>query len=145
MKDLRTGVHEDFSRLDSTGGSSDRSFGLVMAGFFALVALLPLWRGRPYRLWALVVSGAFLVLALIAPTLLRPLNLLWTRLALLLSKITNPIITGLMFYILFTPVAFALRLIGKDPLRLKLPTNGGSYWIPRKPGEPAPESMQNQF
>jgi len=145
MKDLRTGVHEDFSRLDSSGGSSDRSFGLVMAGFFALTALVPLLRGRPFRPWALAVSAAFLVVALIGPTLLRPLNLLWTRLALLLSKITNPIITGLMFYMLFTPVAFVIRLLGKDPLRLKLPPVSGSYWIPRKPGEPTPESMQNQF
>jgi hypothetical protein len=83
--------------------------------------------------------------ALTGPSLLHRLNLLWTRLAVLLSKITNPIITGLMFYILFTPVAFALRLLGKDLLRLKLPPEGGSYWIPRKPAGPAPESMQNQF
>jgi Saxitoxin biosynthesis operon protein SxtJ len=139
------GIHENFSREDSTRGSSDRSFGLVFTGFFALVACLPLLHGKPFRPWALAVSGAFLLATLIRPRLLHPLNRLWTRLAVLISKVTNPIMTGLMFYILFTPVAVVLRLMGKDLLRLKAQPGAKTFWIPRDPPGPAPETMRNQF
>ena len=138
-------IHENFSREDSTRGSSDRSFGLVFTGFFALVACLPLLRGRAFRPWALAVSGAFLLVTLVRPRLLHPLNRLWTRLAGLISKVTNPIMTGLMFYILFTPVALVLRLMGKDLLRLKAQPGAKTFWIPRDPPGPAPETMRNQF
>jgi hypothetical protein len=139
------GIHEDFSREASARGSSDRSFGWVFTGFFALLAFLPLLRGKPLRSWALGVSGGFLLLALVRPRLLHPLNRLWTRLAVLISKVTNPIMTGLMFYVLFTPVAIVLRLLGKDLLRLKGQPAAKTFWIPREPPGPAPETMRNQF
>jgi hypothetical protein len=138
-------IHENFSREDSTQGSSDRSFGWVFTGFFAILAFLPLLRGKPFRPWALAVSGAILLLTLIRPRLLHPLNILWARLALLISKVTNPIMTGLMFYVLFTPVAIVLRLMGKDLLRLKAEPAENTFWIPRDPPGPAPETMRNQF
>jgi len=138
-------MHENFSREDSTRGSSDRSFGLVFTGFFALVACLPVLRGRPLRPWALAVSGAFLLVTLIRPRLLHSLNRFWTRLAVVISKVTNPVMTGLMFYILFTPVAVVLRLTGKDLLRLKAQPGAKTFWIPRDPPGPAPETMRNQF
>ena len=137
-------THENFSR-EAPRGSSDRAFGWVFTGFFALVAILPMLRGRPLRLWALAISGAFLLLTLIRPRLLHPLNREWTRLAVLISKVTNPIMTGLMFYVLFTPVAWALRLMGKDLLRLKGEPGAKTFWIPRDPPGPAPEGMRNQF
>jgi hypothetical protein len=138
-------IHENFSREDSTQGSSDRSFGCVFTGFFAVLAFLPLLRGKPFRPWPLAVSGAILLLTLIRPRLLHPLNILWTRLAVLISKVTNPIMTGLMFYVLFTPVAIVLRLMGKDLLRLKSEPAENTFWIPRDPPGPAPETMRNQF
>jgi hypothetical protein len=142
---MNGGIHENFSREDSTRGSSDRSFGLVFTGFFALLALLPLLRGKPFRPWALAVGGAFLLVTVIRPRLLHPLNRLWTRLAVLISKVTNPVMTGLMFYVLFTPVAIVLRLMRKDLLRLKAEPGAKTFWIPRDPPGPAPETMRNQF
>jgi hypothetical protein len=139
------GIHENFSREAPTRGSSDRSFGWVFTGFFAVLAFLPLLRGKPIRSWALAVSAAFLLLTLIRPQLLHPLNLVWTRLAILISKVTNPIMTGLMFYVLFTPVAIVLRLMGKDLLRLKAVPDAKTFWILRQPPGPAPETMRNQF
>ena len=130
---------------DSARGSSDRSFGFVFAGVFSLIACLPLLRGKPVRVWAFAISALFLLLAVICPGLLGPANRLWTRLALLLSKITNPVMTGLMFYVVFTPVAFVLRLMGKDLLRLKSEPAADSFWTPRDPPGPAPETMRNQF
>lgn len=138
-------THENFSRPEEKAGSSDRSFGLVFTAAFALIALSPLRHGNPVRIWALVVSGVFLLLALTIPAVLHPLNLLWSRFGLLLSKVTNPIILGVMFFVVLTPVAFFARLFGKDLLRLRSEPGTDSYWIPRLPPGPAPESMRNQF
>jgi len=123
---------------------SDRSFGFVFAGFFALVALWPLVHGRTVRMWALGLSPLFLAAALIVPTILHPLNVLWARLGARLNRITTPIFTGLMFFVLFTPIAYVARLCGKEFLRLK-PSEADSYWIPREPPGPAPDSIRHQF
>ncbi|MBI3471788.1 MAG: hypothetical protein HY013_10570 [Candidatus Solibacter usitatus] len=142
---MAVATHEDFSRKEAVKGSSDRSFGLVFTAFFGIYGLWPLWKGGAPRLWSLALSGAFLALALIAPAVLHPLNLLWTKLGLLLARITNPIVTGLMFYVIFTPAALAMRLMGKDLLRLRPDPDADSYWIPRQPPGPPPETMRNQF
>jgi hypothetical protein len=137
-------IHENFSRPE-TGSSSDRSFGFIFAAVFALLGAVPVLRGKPARLWCLGVSAIFLLLALIAPMFLGPLNRLWTRVGMLISKITNPIIASLMFFLVFTPAALFFRLIGKDPLRLKFDAGAKSYWIIRHPPGPSPETMRNQF
>jgi hypothetical protein len=142
---MQSNTHESFDREPVAEGSSDRSFGLVFTAFFALVGLWPLVHKRPMRLWALYVSAAFFLIALAIPSILRPLNLLWARFGRLLSKVTNPIITGIMFYVIFTPAAVVLRLLGKDLLRLKYDRNATTYWIPRDPAGLVPESMRNQF
>jgi hypothetical protein len=79
------------------------------------------------------------------PRVLKPLNLMWAKIGLLLSRITNPIVTGLMFYLFFVPSSLILRCLGKDSLRLKFDRKAASYWIPRVPPGPDPESMRNQF
>jgi hypothetical protein len=139
------GLHEDFSKKTESSGPSNRSFGLVFAIFFALVGLVPRLHHKPIRLWALAVSCIFALAALVVPAILRPLNRIWMRLAELIGKITNPIITGVMFYLLFTPVALVTRLFRKDRLRLNPDPDADTYWIPRQPPGPAAESMRNQF
>jgi predicted membrane metal-binding protein len=125
--------------------SSDRGFGLVFAGFFALVALWPLWRGGSARLWALVVAGAFLTTALSWPALLAPMNRAWTQIGLLLHRIVNPIVMGIIFYGAITPLGLVMRWAGRDPLRLRRDPGASTYWIERRPPGPAPETMANQF
>jgi hypothetical protein len=142
---MQSSTHESFDRELVAEGSSDRSFGLVFTAFFALVGLWPLVHKRPLRPWALFVSAGFLLVALAFPRVLHPLNLLWARFGRLLSKVTNPIITGLMFYVIFTPAGLLLRLFGKDLLRLKYDPSAPSYWIRRDPAGLIPESMRNQF
>jgi hypothetical protein len=138
-------MHEDFGRKEEQGGPSDRSFGLTFAVVFALLAVAPLLRGRPLRWWAAAVGAVFLLAAAAFPGMLRVPNRLWMKLAFLIGKITNPIITALMFYLLFTPVAFICRLLGKDLLRLEFDNEAETYWIPRQPAGPPPETMRNQF
>ena len=96
-------------------------------------------------MWALVVGGLFLVVALAAPAVLAPLNRIWTKFGLLISRVTNPIVTALLFFVVFTPFAMVLRMLGKDLLRQKLDPTAKSYWIERTPAGPEPESMVHQF
>jgi Saxitoxin biosynthesis operon protein SxtJ len=124
---------------------SDRSFGLVFAAFFALVAFLPAIHGAPVRWWAIVVAGAFVAIALIVPRVLHPLNRLWFALGLLLHHVVNPVVMALMFYGAILPMALLLRALGKDLLRLKRDPQAASYWIAREPPAPAPGSMSKQF
>ena len=138
-------AYEAFHRDENVNPSSNRTFGLVLGAFFAVVGVLPLLRGHPVRLWALPLSGIFLLAALVAPAILTPLNRIWTALGALLHKITNPIILGVFFYLVFTPFGSVLRLLGKDFLRLKLDADAESYWILRQPPGPPPESIANQF
>jgi hypothetical protein len=138
-------AHEDLTREQHVEGSSDRAFGLVVAGVFLLVTLSPLRHGHGPRWWASAVAGVFALVALVKPVLLSRLNRLWIRLGILLGKVVSPIALGILFYGVLTPVAVVIRLTGKDPLRLKLDPAAGSYWIVRKPPGPPPDSMTNQF
>jgi len=138
-------AYEDFHRDESVNPSSDRTFGIVLAAFFALIGVLPLLRGHALRLWALPLSVIFLLAGLAAPAVLAPLNRIWTALGALLHKITNPIILGVFFYLVFTPFGSLMRLFGKDFLRLKWVPHAESYWIVRQPPGPPPESIANQF
>ena len=99
MTDSKTNaVHETMKRDEEIQGSSDRSFGFVFSFVFVAVGLWPLLSGGGPRIWGLVIAGFFLVLALASPSILAPLNRQWTRFGLLLHKITNPIIMGLVFF-----------------------------------------------
>ncbi len=138
-------THEDFSRQEEITPSSDRSFGLVIASFLLIVAFWPLVHAEPVRWWALGMAAVFAVLALLWTAALAPLNKLWTKLGLLLYRIVSPIVLGLLFYLTVAPIALLMRLLGKDPLRLRRDPDQASYWIIRTPPGPAPESMKNQF
>ena len=89
-----------------------------------------------------ITSAAF---AILKPELLAGPNRLWIKLGLLLGKIVSPIALGIVFYCVVAPIGTLVRLTGKDPLRLKLDPRADSYWIPRKPPGPPPDSMNNQF
>jgi hypothetical protein len=125
--------------------SSNRVFGLVFAAFFALIAVLPIVRGHALRPWALPVSALFLLAALAMPKILTPLNRAWTALGTLLHAIVNPLVLGVLFYLVFTPFGWVLRRMGKDFLRLRPAPDTPTYWIARNPPGPRPESMSRQF
>ena len=137
--------HESYERPEDVRGSSDRSFGMVFAVVFALIGLLPLAFGGALRLWALLVAAAFLGIALAVPSLLAPLNRLWLRFGLLLHRIVSPLILGIMFFLVVTPMGLLMRALGKDPLRLRFDRHAASYWIDRVPPGPEPESLKDQF
>ncbi len=138
-------THEHLTHDDPATGPSDRSFGWVFAVFFSLVGIWPLLHRAPVRWWAVSISGTFALLTLIRPSLLHPANRMWTRFGLLLSRITNPVFTGLLYFLVITPIGLLMRLSGKDLLRLRRDLNATTYWIQRRPPGPKPESMPQQF
>jgi hypothetical protein len=106
---------------------------------------LPLGGGGAVRGWAIVVAAASLATALLRPSLLAPLNRLWTWVGLLLHRVVSPLVLGVLFFLVVTPVGLLMRARGKDPLRLRSDRVSNSYWIERRPPGPAPDSMRNQF
>jgi hypothetical protein len=140
-------MHENLDRREEVKEPSNRAFGLVMAGFFSILAVLPWFHAEPapMRWWAAAISVAFAGLALLWSAPLAPPARLWGRFGLLLHKIVSPIILGLLFYAAIVPVGLLMRAFGKDPLRLRRDAAADSYWIPRQPPGPSPESMKNQF
>ena len=146
MTDSKTNaLHELLDRDEDIKGSSDRSFGVVFTVVFLIIGLWPMINGGVPRSWALAFAGAFLAATLIRPSVLAPLNRLWMKFGLLLHKITNPIIMGLIFFVAVTPTAFVMKVLGKDPLRRQFDKEATSYWIDRVPPGPEPETMKNQF
>ncbi|MGE4218629.1 MAG: SxtJ family membrane protein [Alphaproteobacteria bacterium] len=141
----RRDTHEDFSRDETVTGSSDRGFGIVFAVVFTIVGLWPLTGDRDPRWWSVALAAAFLLAALLRPGVLAPLNRLWTRFGLLLHKIVNPLVMGLMFFVVITPMGIVMRMAGKDPMRLRRDGAASTYWIAREPPGPEPQSMKNQF
>ena len=138
-------LHEDFSREEHVKAGTDRGFGQVFAGFFAILAGLSYWHGSTTWHYTLPIAAAFLIVAYVYPKALGPLNRLWLKFGLLLYKVMNPLILGLLFFVTIMPIGLVMRAFGKDFLRLKLDRNAKTYWIARTPPGPPPQSMKNQF
>jgi hypothetical protein len=141
----RADHHEFGARAETTESSSDRSFGFVFAGFFALLAAYDAWHASGRWPFYLAIAGVFLLIALVRPQVLAPLNRLWTRLGLLLGRIVSPLMLGFIFYVVMTPIGLVMRLLRKDTLRLRGESGAGSYWIVREPPGPPGETMRDQF
>jgi hypothetical protein len=119
--------------------------GLVFAALFVIIAAFPLFFGGAIRWWSLAVAAAFLIVALVVPGMLTPLNRAWTRFGLLLHRVVSPIVLGFLFYVVVTPLGLLMRLLGKDPLRLHWDRQSPTYWIERRPPGPKPETLSDQF
>lgn len=136
---------ENLEREEHLTGSTDRTFGFVIAAFLSIIGLWPLAFGGVARVWALLPAAVFLVFALLRPKALSGLNRLWMRLGLLLNRIVSPLALGAVFFLTVLPIGAIMRLSGKDPLRLKYDAAAKSYWIPREPPGPDPQTLTNQF
>jgi len=123
---------------------SNRKFGFFFTFVFAVAAAY--FHNSANMTWAYIFIAAsliFLVITLVKDEVLLPLNKLWMRLGLLLGMIVSPIVLGIIFFGLFTPIAFFMRLSGRDELRLKF-SKKASHWISRS--EPIKsESFKYQF
>jgi polyferredoxin len=121
--------------------SSNKSFGIVFFIVFLLIGLYPLIHYESVRIWSLIISFNFLVLGFLNSSILTPLNLLWFKFGILLGKLISPIIMGVVFFLVVTPIGLIMRLFKKDLLKLKK-NDAKSYWIEKSNNE---SSMKNQF
>ena len=120
---------------------SNRSFGIVFFVVFLIISIYPMLNTENIRIWSLIISFIFLVLGLLNSKLLNPLNKIWFKFGLLLGKIISPIIMGVIFFFVVTPIALLMKLIQKDLLNLKFNKNK-TYWIEKS----GPKSnFKNQF
>ena len=120
---------------------SNRSFGLVFFIVFALIALYPLINKGEIRIWFLIVSLIFLILGIVNSKILSPLNKIWFKFGIFLGKIISPLVMGIIFFVIVTPIGILMRILKKDLLNIKF-NNNKSYWIEKN--EPK-SKMKNQF
>ena len=127
--------------MDDIKIGSNRSFGIVFFVVFLLIAIYPLINDGNLRLWSLIISIIFLLLGLVNSKTLNPLNKIWFKFGIYLGKIISPLVMGIIFFLVVTPIGLIMRLLNKDLLYLKF-NNNNSYWIEKS----GPKSkMKNQF
>ncbi len=120
---------------------SNKSFGIVFFIVFLLISLWPLLNNEEIRFWSLIVAIIFLILGLLNSQILTPLNKIWFKFGILLSKIVSPLVMSIIFFFVVTPTGFLMRLFKKDSLNLKF-NNNKTYWIEKTEQK---SSMKNQF
>ena len=120
---------------------SNKNFGIVFFIVFFLIAIFPLTYSGEIRIWSLIISFIFLTLGMLKSKSLTPLNNLWFKFGIILGKIVSPLVMGVIFFFVVTPIGLLMRFFGKDLLNLKYSLNK-SYWIEKN----GPKSiMKNQF
>ncbi len=132
----------DIPELDRKGL---RHFAFTSGGIVAVLfgLLFPWLLEISFPTWPWVIAGVLSLWGLAAPASLRPAYHYWMRFGLLLSRITTPLVLGLVFYLMFVPIAFVMRLTGRDPMARKLEKAAKSYRIPSR--APSKEHMEKPF
>jgi len=122
-----------------------RKFGITMAVAIAVLGALLLWRGHWQPAYFFWVAGAFLVLALVAPVALRPIQRGWMAFAIALGWVMTRVILVVLFYVGITPISLIARLVGKRFLDLGFEPARESYWIKRPAPDRGKERYRSQF
>ena len=122
--------------------NSNRSFGILFFIVFLLIGIYPLLNQQDIRIWSLIISLVFFILGIIDSKILTPLNKIWLKFGIFLGKIISPLIMGLIFFLVVTPIGILMRISGKDLLNLNFKKNIRSYWIEKKGHK---SKMKNQF
>ena len=127
--------------MDNVQIGSNRSFGIVFFIVFLLIALYPLTNNEEIRTWSAIISLIFLVLGLLNSKILAPFNKIWFKFGIILGKIISPLVMGIIFFLVVTPIGIIMRSLGKDLLNLKY-NKDNTYWTEKS----GPKSkMKNQF
>ncbi len=121
--------------------TSNKSFGILFFVVFFLIAIYPLIKQGEIRIWSLIISLIFLTLGLSKSKILTPLNKLWFKFGIFLGRIVSPLVMGIIFFLVVTPIGLIMRILGKDLLNLKY-NKENSYWIDKTGPK---SSMKNQF
>ena len=127
--------------MDEVKIGSNKSFGIVFFIVFFIISIYPLLSHNEIRLWSLIISIIFLVLGLLNSKLLTPLNKVWFKFGILLGKIVSPLVMGIIFFFVVTPIGILMRILKKDLLNLKF-NKKTTYWIEKNDPK---SKMKNQF
>ncbi len=111
--------------------TNNRGFGLLFFIVFIIISIWPLLSGGNLRIYFLLPAFLFLILGLINSKLLTPVNKLWIKFGELLGRLIAPIVMGIVYFVILTPISFIIRIFGKDLLNLKFSNKMQSYWIKR--------------
>lgn len=122
-----------------------RKFGLTIGLFLLALSGFLFWKGRPSSQAVALAGGAFALLGLAAPILLKPIYKVWMTFAVVMGFIMTRVILSVLFYAIFTPVSVVARLLGRDLLGERLDDGAATYWV-RRPSEPFdPKSSERMF
>jgi hypothetical protein len=127
-------------KLSNIKRKDNITFGILFFIFFLIIGLYPLKSGAIVRIWSLILSLVFLIITILAPNLFTFLNRMWIRFGILIGKLISPIVMGLVFFFLVTPIGICFRILKKDVMGLK--RRPSTYWINRKDKL---QSMKKQF
>ena len=128
--------------MDNIKIGSNKSFGIVFFLVFLLISIYPLTNNENVRYWSLIVSLIFLILGLLNSAILSTLNKLWFKFGILLGKIVSPLVMGIIFFLVVTPIGLLMKIFKKDLLNLTFNDKKKTYWIEKT--EPK-SKMKNQF
>ena len=138
-------IIEEIKNIDSSPREL-RKFALAMAIPLALIGAFLLWRGRGYYWYFFVASGLFICLGLLVPVVLMPLHKVWMTFAVIMGWFMTRVILCVLFFIVLTPMALLLKLLGKDLLDMKLDKDSsGSYWRVRSEDDSENRDYRKQF
>jgi hypothetical protein len=121
--------------------SSNKSFGIVFFIVFLIISIYPIINNNEIRVWSIIVSIIFLIMGLRNSRYLTPLNIMWCKFGILLGNLISPIVMGLIFFIIVTPIGLLMRIFSKNFLNLKK-NNDNSYWVKTNNQK---SKMKNQF
>ena len=143
-----TSLHENYRDEEPTEAGSDRAFGCTVGSILMLIGATKAFvAGAISPVVCLIfVSGSLLfLLGIVAPWRLSTLNRVWLKVGTVIAKVVNPIILALLFFLVVTPMAFFMRIVGKRPLRLAADRTAATYWIEREPLAGGASTMRRQF
>ena len=111
---------------------SNRKFGFFFSTIFLLASFYSYFIDSEIMIYILgAFCGIFLIITIINAKILLPLNKLWMKFGILLGTIVSPIIIGIIYFGIFTPIAIIIRFAGRDELRLRLKKQK-THWINRE-------------
>ncbi len=137
-------VVQDIKNIRS-GKSELRKFGLTVGIALGIFGGLFLWRGKGYFDILFYIAGAFILLGLVAPIILKPIQKVWMTLAVILGWVMTRVILCILFFVIVTPIGLISRLFGKRFLDLEFDENARTYWVPKRSSRTDKSDYEKQF
>lgn len=122
-----------------------KKFGITMGMAFLIITLFILLKTKHLALSTSIVSIVFFSLAITLPNLLKPIFILWMKLAFVLAWINTRLILFFLFYVVFMPIGIGMRLFGVDLLERRIEKNKDTYWIKKEKKEFSHFDYEKQF